>query len=431
MKDYVNIISRKVLKSEFNKNVFTLIFGTSFAQLITFLLYPLISRLYTPSDFGVFGLYLSITGMVALIATGRYELSIILPSSNKQAFNLFGLSFIINTVVTLLSLLAVLCIFFFKIKFEGEYHLFNYVLYFAPLIIFLSSASNIFQNWFIRNKKFKLLSISKVLTSLSNNGFVVALGFISAGIWGLLTGLLVSLIIVLLYFTIKFLPQIKEEALLLNKEGTKFLAKKYIDFPRANCWHALSDMFQSQGIIYFLAAFFTSNTVGLYAFSMRILQAPMMLIVSSFSQVFYQRASEMHNKNEDLLSLLKSTIMKMSFIAAPIMFILMVFGPDLFAFIFSEKWRQAGVYARILAPWICIDFIRYSIGQMPIVLGKIRQVLYWSICGNVIICLSLFVGGYFLADITHSFVLLSISMTIYLVLLILWIFKITQNAHKR
>ena len=260
---------------------------------------------------------------------------------------------------------------------------------------------------------------------------MVALGFISAGIWGLLTGLLVSLIIVLLYFTIKFLPQIKEEALLLNKEGTKFLAKKYIDFPRANCWHALSDMFQSQGIIYFLAAFFTSNTVGLYAFSMRILQAPMMLIVSSFSQVFYQRASEMHNKNEDLLSLLKSTIMKMSFIAAPIMFILMVFGPDLFAFIFSEKWRQAGVYARILAPWICIDFIRYSIGQMPIVLGKIRQVLYWSICGNVIICLSLFVGGYFLADITHSFVLLSISMTIYLVLLILWIFKITQNAHKR
>jgi len=424
-------IFKKISSSEFNKNVFTLVFGTSLAQLITFLLYPVISRLYTPSDFGVFGVFMSIAGMVALIATGRYELSIILPPSHKEGYNLLGLSFLINFGISCLALIVIVILNVYDVRFSVEYEAFNQMLYFVPLIIFLTSASNIFQNWFIRLKNFKLLSVSKILTSLGNNGVIVIMGFICAGVWGLFAGLLASLALVVVFFLFKFI-NIKKTItdLYFEKSKMKVLAHTYKDFPIANTWHALSDLFQSQGVIYFLAVFFTSATVGLYAFAMRILQAPMMLIVNSFSQVFYQKASELHNKKENLMGLLKSTVKKMSLIALPILLLLVVGGPYLFAFIFGENWREAGLYARILAPWICIDFIRYSIGQMPIVLNKLKNVLLWSITGNVLICLSLFMGGLFNMNIKLTFILLSAIMTIYSILLILWIFKITHHAYK-
>jgi O-antigen/teichoic acid export membrane protein len=423
--------AQKIRSSEFNRNVFTLVFGTSLAQLLTFLMYPLISRLYTPDAFGVFGVFLSVTGMVALIATGRYELSIILPSTKNDAYNLFGLSFLINSAVSLLSLLVVAVIYLSGFHFGSEYNMLQTALWLAPPVIFLTSASNILQNWFIRSKSFKLLSASKIITSIANNGIAVLLGLVSAGFWGLLAGLIVSLLFVTGFFMLNFWRNNAQKDLTFNKHLCKTLAHKYSDFPKANTWHALSDMFQSQGIIYFLAIFFSSGTVGLYAFAMRILQAPVMLIVNSFSQVFYQSASERYNRNEDLMPLLKSTVLKVSAVSLPVMAVLMLFGPDIFALVFSEKWREAGVYARILAPWICIDFIRYAMAQMPVVLGKIRQVLLWSVLGNVIIAISLSTGSLLTGNIIDSFILLSAAMSIYLILLILWIFKITAHASRR
>jgi len=417
--------------SEFNRNVFTLVFGTSLAQLLTFMLYPLISRLYTPDEFGVFGVFLSVTGMVALIATGRYELSIILPSTQREAYNLLGLSFLINASVSLLSLIAVAVISLGGIRFGNEYVILNKTLWLIPLVIFLISTSNIWQNWFIRSKSFKLLSVSKIMASVGNNGVAVLLGLFSAGFWGLLVGLLVSLFSVTLFFGLKFWLNSSNKNLSFDKKLCKALAIKYIDFPKANTWNALSDLFQSQGIIYFLAIFFSSGTVGLYAFAMRILQAPIMLIVNSFSQVFYQNASDRYNRNEDLMPLLKSTVLKVSAVSLPVMAMIMLFGPDVFALVFGEKWREAGLYARILAPWICIDFIRYAMAQMPVVLGKIRLMLLWSIIGNVIIAAALTTGSLLFGNIADSFILLSAAMSIYLILLILWIFKITAHASRR
>ena len=90
MESRKNIITNRIksfFSSDFNKNVFALAFGTSIAQFITYASYPIVSRLYTPQEFGVFGLFTSIAGMITLISTGRYELAIILPSSEKKAFH--------------------------------------------------------------------------------------------------------------------------------------------------------------------------------------------------------------------------------------------------------------------------------------------------------------------------------------------------------
>ena len=84
---------RKILpKGEFSRNVLTLMTGTSIAQAIPIAISPILTRIYTPEDFGVFALYMAIATVVSVIATGRYETAIMLPKKDSEAINLFIVS---------------------------------------------------------------------------------------------------------------------------------------------------------------------------------------------------------------------------------------------------------------------------------------------------------------------------------------------------
>jgi len=434
MKIWINIILSKItsfFSSDFNKNVIALAFGTSIAQLITYASYPIVSRLYTPHEFGIFGLFTSIAGMITLISTGRYELAIILPKSEKKAFHLLILSFLINFSIVLFVLLILFILSIFNFQLKGDYQDVNTVIFLIPLFILLSGANNIFQNWYIRNKKFKLISISKIIMSVLNNSVVIIIGLISIHLWGLFIGFFISATIVIFYFLFKFSKVYKINKSEIGRKNLFLVAKQYIDFPKANTLHALSDLFQSQGLVYFIAVFYSASTVGLYTFAIRVLYAPMLLLVSSFTQVFYQKASEMYNAKQNLVILLRNTVLKVLTISIPMMLLLLFLADDLFALVFSEQWRESGVYARILAPWICIDFVRYTIAQMPLILGKVKQVLLWSVSGNLLIILVMSFSYIIKLDVLDSFLLLSSIMTIYVILQILWIFKITHYANYR
>ncbi len=416
-------------EKSFNRNVFTLIFGTSLAQLITFAAYPIVSRLYTPEEFGLFGIFISAAGLVSLIATGRYELAIILPDTLQKAYQLFRISFLLNLVTSTLSLFIVFALYFMNLNYGSGYYGLHELLLFTPAVVFLTSASNILQNWVIRHKNYSLLSSSKILLSAINNGLVILLGYTAMSYYGLLTGYLVSISAQSVLLLFAYLKQRQE--LRFDKELTRSMALKYKDFPKSNTIHALSDLFQNQGIIYFIAMFFTSSVVGLFAFTIRLMQAPMMLVVNSFSQVFFQKSSELMQKGEPVMPALKNVVIKVAAISAVIMIILMTAGGDLFALVFSERWRESGVFAGILAPWLCADFIRYSIAQLPLVLGKVKGIMYWSVTGNVLMISTFLISGANSNNIYNVFVSLSIVMTTYVLLLIIWIFKITKHADNR
>ena len=66
-------------KENFASDVLTLAGGTTFAQILTILSVPILTRLYGPEDFGVWALYISITSIITVIACMRYEYSIMLP----------------------------------------------------------------------------------------------------------------------------------------------------------------------------------------------------------------------------------------------------------------------------------------------------------------------------------------------------------------
>ena len=102
------MLNRFKPKSEFNRNILTLMTGTTIAQAIPIAISPILTRIYTPEDFGIFAIFLAITLIIGSIANGRYELAIMIPKKDEDAINIFALGFIITTFISLLLLVLVL-----------------------------------------------------------------------------------------------------------------------------------------------------------------------------------------------------------------------------------------------------------------------------------------------------------------------------------
>ncbi len=403
------------LKSEFSRNVLTLATGTTIAQAIGFLIMPFLTRLYTPEDFGIFAIFMSVVSGISVIINGRYDLAILLPKSDNDSYRLVLLSFFICSAISLFSLIVV-----------GVLSLFNLIsLWFLliPVFIFLTGIYQIFVNWKNRKKKYNQISFFRINNSVAINGSTLLFGILKFNSIGLIIGSLTGLVISNFIFLRKEIKQFVRQLRNTKFSYLKLSAYRYRQMPKTNSIQALIDMFQLNGIIYLIPVFFSSTILGLYSFGMRILQAPINLIGSSIAQVFYQRASEIYSANQDIQGMIKETIKKAALIALPIPVILLLVGEDLFAFVFSEKWKIAGLYAKILSPWIYFDFIRMTISQTAIIINKQKQLVYITIIGSVILTVSILYAGIFSENILTGFYMLSVLLSLLNIYIVFWIYK--------
>ncbi|MDC1200166.1 oligosaccharide flippase family protein, partial [bacterium] len=93
---------KSFFSSEFSKNVLTLMTGTTISQAIPLAATPILTRIYTPEDFGVLALFSSITAILGLLATGKYEMAILLPKDDKDALNIVYLSVILSAIFSII-----------------------------------------------------------------------------------------------------------------------------------------------------------------------------------------------------------------------------------------------------------------------------------------------------------------------------------------
>ena len=100
----LNRIKKKLANNDFLKSLAVLMTGTLIAQIIGYLLAPIITRLYTPGEMGEFGIFQRVTVLLATIATVRYEYALPLPKKDNHAFLLFGFALKISLITISLCL---------------------------------------------------------------------------------------------------------------------------------------------------------------------------------------------------------------------------------------------------------------------------------------------------------------------------------------
>ncbi|MFW5781773.1 MAG: lipopolysaccharide biosynthesis protein, partial [Candidatus Muiribacteriaceae bacterium] len=164
-------------KSELSRNVLTLMSGTTLAQVIAVISTPVLTRIYTPVEFGTFAFLMSVTAILTVIVTGRYELAVMLPSGNKKASDLVWLSIMIAFIF---SCIILLIIFRFReyinslIGSEGP----SYLLFFIPVALLSGAVMRAYSYYCNRNKEYKKIAISGILNTLFSSLIKIILGIL-------------------------------------------------------------------------------------------------------------------------------------------------------------------------------------------------------------------------------------------------------------
>jgi O-antigen/teichoic acid export membrane protein len=413
-------------EGSFSAHVLTLMTGTTIAQAVPLALSPILSRIYAPSEFGVFALFSSLVSMAAIIATGRYEMAIMLPENDEDAVNLLVLSIFISSIISLICLAIVWILNSQITALLGNQSISKW-LYWVPFSVLLTGVYQSFNYWSTRKKQYKRLAISRISQSSSTSSTNLLMGVGGFGVSGLILGNVFGQGVATGILAWQVWKEDKCKTIHISKEVISANAIKYRDFPIINSIHAFMDVMQTSGVVFVISAFFGSVALGFYSFTLRVTKMPLNLIASSVAQVFYQKASEVYSNSGDLHQLIKKTVIKLGLIAVPMFLINICFAPIIFSFIFGKNWEVAGKYSQILSPWLFINFIVSPISQIPIIVNMQKTGFAIGIVYSVSIFAPLFIASYMKKDIIVGLYSSSICASLVLIYYVYWIYKISNK----
>lgn len=351
---HVKNILVRLRKSAFIRNILVVMSGTAAAQVIGFALTPIISRLFSPTDFGVFGSFNSVATIIAAGATLQYTQAIMLPKEKEDAIHLFVVSCLCTSIVAFLFLIC--CIIFptaltSLMKTNGIWAL-------AMLVVatIISGLNESFQAWSVRVKAFKHTSASQVVRSLSSSGTQIGFGYLKAGAAGLIVSSILADILASLNLARVVLRDLS--ALRRNIRWTRMiqLAKEYSDFPM---YSASMNVINSLSLglpVLLLMHFYGIAVAGAYAFGMRVLSVPMGFVLNALRQVLFQKAAETHNDRNKLMPLYVKITSGLFALALFPSLVIFIWAPQLFAWVFGSQWHMAGEFTRSLVLWMMFMF---------------------------------------------------------------------------
>lgn len=409
----------KYLGSPFAKNVSVLATGSVITQIISLLISPVLSRLYSPENYGLLAVFLSVLNMATVIICFRYELAIVLPKSESDALNLVRFCL---AVCTLLSLIMLPLSIIFSEEISGVLGNpgLGFWLPFLVLTIFVTGVYSTLNYFMTRTQKYKAITKAKVIQSLGQSA--ASTGFGLYGMTG--SGLIISAILgqVLSALTLSY-STMKQ---ILNFDKSDFknildLIKRYKEFPFVNLPLAVIDIFSLQIIVVLISNFFSDEITGYYSFALRLLTIPSALIGSSIGQVFYQKLSDTVNSKGNYKSLIIKT-WKMLFLSSIVpLIIVIIFAPDIFAFIFGEKWRTAGSISSILCIMYFFMFLTSPLSSIYLIFKQQKLALIFALISFVYRPLSIY-AGYIYKDFMLGIILLVTfeSLNVILLYFLLW-----------
>ena len=351
--------------------------GTTIAQAIPIAISPILTRIYTPEDFGVFALFIAIASIFGSIANGRYELAIMLPKKDEDAINIFALGFIITSMVSILLLASVILFndYFTSLLENDDIGIW---LYFIPLAVFFTGIFNILNYFNNRKKNYADLRNATIIKSIVLAVVQLSIGFIKQGASGLINGQILSHF----FANTRLLKNIIKDKILISKiSKVKIiaLAKKYKNFPKFSMWAGLANTLSTQLTNILITLFYSIGTLGFYSLVQRVLAMPSTLIGGSIGQVFFQEASKEKQQTGTATRSFNSTLKKLLLLGIVPFGMLYFTVEELFAFIFGEEWRIAGIYAQIMMPLFYIRFFVSPLTTMNIIFPKNHIGLYWQI----------------------------------------------------
>ena len=411
----------KVFRGEYVRNVLTLMGGTVLGQGLVFLMSPFVTRLFSPEDFTTLEQYVMLIAVLTPLITGKYEFAIMSHRDKSDALHVVGLSLRVAFYTCLFLMLFML--FFAK---DVSYWLSNesigVFLWTLPIVLFFTAVFNIFNYWFSRLKQYKIASKSKVWASFSSEPLKIAAGWGSWGSIGLIFSTIVAAIGSGFYVFFNFLKSEPNGLRNLSNERMKALAILHKDYPLFSVWGSVLNRLAQSAHIGIFAFYYGLLGIGLMALCRRIVLGPLNVISNSYSQVFFQRISEIESPVE-LKALYYKVLFRFLIFAGFMIFVVQMLPTNTMGFIFGPAWLSSLAYLKYLIFWFALNFVTSSLSFITYRINMMRAGLFLDALHFVLAIVAVYLAHVWGMNELEATKFLVISKVVYFsinILVILW-----------
>lgn len=367
------------MKSDFIKNSLTLSGGVAIAQVLPFLFYPILGRIFTAEEFGLLASLTSITSVLAVIGSGKYESAILIARDKQEAASLAILSVLLGFVSMLVAWVLMQFVLLRPLSSVLHEPQLDRWIFVCPLASVSIIIFTVYNEWCVREKYFKSLSVNKIVNAAAITLSKTFLGFVKICSQGLVVGDLIGRVISAIGCVVRA----------LIKDGQTFVrtcwsdifssARRYKEFP---CFTMPGQLLNTVGQalpILFITAYFGKGDAGQFSMAMTLFAIPINVISTALRDVYRQRANEELRNSGSCRKSFDRLLLILSAVGVGALLLFVWFLPALLKLFLGPQWEPAGHYAQILAPAMVLSFISGPMTGLFVVAEKLRAFFWWQV----------------------------------------------------
>jgi O-antigen/teichoic acid export membrane protein len=395
--------ARTVIGAEgsFRRNTVVLTAGTFTAQALPLVLYPVFTRMYTPVDFGVYATISLLATLLAILATGAYEHTILIARSRRAAAHIAAYS-LVRSIGVIALLFGPLFLFGHLLVRWG---LDATVLTWLPLVPAIALAVVVYgcySEWCVRSRYFGELSRVRIWQASAIAASRLGLGAVLPAFNGYVAGDVLGKVVSAARCGAMFWRNDRPYLHIHTLPRMRAAARRYAHVARYAMPDVLIGHLAGSVHILFIGAAFGAEQLGYVSVVLSMMYVPVTIMSSAIKDVFRQRASVEFTREGSCRRTYRRLVVPITIVAALGFGAVYFVAPFLFPRVLGENWAVTGEYARILTPLFFWNFVSMSLGGVLVIAERTDVSLLWQIVNFVLTVTALVVGTQVLNDVAGA-----------------------------
>ncbi len=344
--------------------------GSAVSALIGLAGTPFLSRLYSPAEYGVFGVFIAALSIFSVIATLRYDRAIPAASDDRDAGSVLVVA--IGTMLLTSALCGLLVLSGALGSLMPATRDYARVLAWAlPLGMAATGTYDALTFWMVRRRDFPTLSFTKVTQGASSVGSQIGMGAAGVGATGLIGGQILGSMMGIARLARRIQRLDRSAFSEVSASGLLRTAKHYRRFPLLSAPAVMLDAFTGALPTLVIADRFGPAAAGVFTIVNRVLLAPIALITINVSQIYFGELAELHRaRSTGMLTLFYRRLLQVALLGAVMVGSMVLVVPLVLPTVLGPQWGAASTYFLILSPMIFAGFVSVAFSGVIDVLHR-------------------------------------------------------------
>jgi O-antigen/teichoic acid export membrane protein len=365
----LNDFWNRLKSNPFLKDVAKLATGTAVGQLLVILSTPVITRLYSPSEFGYFALFMSLVGFLSVIGNLKLDVAIVSANDESEASTLLLVCLMVSLPMACVGGLVTFTAIEWSYLSYGK--LPDWSALVITLVLLLNSLFVSVRYWLVRHGEYAKLSQILILQGLGRSVTPILMGLLRADWFGLILGEMVGRSVGVIQLVSRVMPMIKKHLKSLNRADMVSVLSKNWKFPLIVLPSSLIDALAAALPLPLITSFYGPAAAGQFFLAQRLVSLPSSVISASIADVFFSNASVAYRSDVTAVAtIFWSTARKLLMISGIIYLLAITLTPWFFVYIFGSQWAIAGKVVMILSALYFVIMVVSPLSRLLFVFNR-------------------------------------------------------------